>query len=59
MSYKVTTLFRNSIFIFGTNDEATRFNEELFAKTKMNGSISTCDSKPTYRYDNRDKLIKL
>ena len=57
MSYKVTTGYRKPVFVFATDSEAKRFNQEYFSKTKVKGAISQSSQKATYVYSDDCKLI--
>lgn len=60
MSFTVSTGYRKPIYTFSTPEEASRFNDELFAKTKVRGAItSSTSTPPTYVYDNKGKLKKI
>ena len=59
MSYLVSTGYRKPTFTFTTNEEATRFNDELYAKNKVHGSIVLTDCQPNYLYDSECKLRRI
>lgn len=59
MSYTVTTGYRKPVYTFKTNEEAKRFNSELFTKTKIRGAIVINDAQPTYLYDSNSKLRRV
>ena len=59
MSYTVATGYRKPVYTFRTNEEASRFNDELLMKTKVRGAIVINDAQPTYLYDSNSKLIRV
>ncbi len=56
MSVKIDLGFRRPTYVFSTDDEANRFNDEIFAKTGVRGSVSSSGAKVTYIYDDNNKL---